>query len=288
MRSRNYRWTCFATECSGADMDSEPGHGRAHFVGKWLQREPEMQFALVFCTGRGRGPRQSEESAREGFEAWGALLHELRETLFELSDARVSRIKTEWWSGELAGLAAGTARHPLTASLRGLPQTAMAPWPRLARTLLEHDFEATPALDTAGAIDALLPLAESVIAVESALFERSPSPAHARSLAVHWLLHRLPAGLQASDQARLPMQMLARHGLAAAQLGDADSSPLLRDWGRELAAAQADDVPGASYFRRSRHRFDRARLQRLQAGAAAGEPPAPASLWRAWRAALAP
>ena len=271
-------------------MDSEPGHGRAHFVGKWLQREPEMQFALVFSRGRSpvSGQPVSRMTARETFEAWGALLHELREALFELSDARVSRIKTGWWSEELAGLAGGTARHPVTATLQASARAAQAPWRSFARALIDHDFDASPAADTAAAVEALVPLAAAVISVESALFEGTPTEAQARSLAIHWLLHRLPTGLEAADHARLPMQLLARHGLAASQLGGADSAPVLRDWGRELAAAQPAEVPGASFFRRSRHRFDRSRLERLAAGDLAGDPPAPLSLWRAWRAALSP
>lgn len=270
-------------------MDSEPDHGRAHFVGKWLQREPEMQFALVFSPRRGpTTDRQvSRMAARDTFEAWGALLHELREALFELSDARVSRIKTSWWSEEVAALASGAARHPVTATLRGSAEAAQAPWRSLARALIDHDFEASPAADTAAAVEALVPMAAAVISVESALFNATPTPAQARSLAIHWLLHRLPSGLEHADHARLPMQLLARHGLAASQLGRADSAPLLRDWGRELAAIQPAEVAGASYFRRSRHRFDRSRLERLAADGLAGEPPAPLSLWRAWRAALA-
>ncbi|MCX7041417.1 MAG: hypothetical protein NT117_01745, partial [Gammaproteobacteria bacterium] len=75
-------------------MDGKSHDAAAHFVGKWLQREPEMVFAEVFCPA----------ADKPAFRAWGALLHELRESLFELSDPGVARIKTAWWAEELIGL----------------------------------------------------------------------------------------------------------------------------------------------------------------------------------------
>jgi hypothetical protein len=59
-----------------------------HFVAKWHRREPEMALAEVFCA--------PEQRAR--FRAWGALVHELREAAFELSDARVTAVKSQWWA----------------------------------------------------------------------------------------------------------------------------------------------------------------------------------------------
>ena len=87
------------------------------------------------------------------------------------------------------------------------------------------------------------------------------------------------------DQARIPMHLLARHGLTATQLASAGVGTLLADWGRELASAGQGSVTGASFFRRGRNEFDQARLARLAVGGGVGPPMPLATLWRAWRAA---
>lgn len=258
---------------------------RAHFVDKWLAREPEMRFALLFCPAvAAKRNARAGESVRTPFEDWGALLHELRESLFELSDARVSAVKTNWWAEELSGLADGRHRHPLSASLVQFPEAGHAPWPALARRLAEHDFEGPRAGDTPAAIAELMPLAGALLDAEAALFGGESDVESARSVAVHWLLQRLPNGLPGADQGRVPMHLLARYGLTTGQLDAAGADALLRDWSGELLAATPAALPGASFLRRSRHRFDRARLARLAAGQG-GEPSAPLSLWRAWRVA---
>jgi hypothetical protein len=243
----------------------------AHFVDKWLQREPEMQFAEVFCA--------AGDKAR--FRAWGALLHELRETLFELSDARVTGVKTGWWAEELMGLGQGRQRHPLSEALLG----TQAPWSQLGRALLDHRPAEHRAANTGQAIAALEPTAAAIVAVESAIFGVTATTEASRSLAVHWLLQRLPQGLASEDQAQIPMHLFARHGLTATQVAAGEGDDLLRDWGRELSQAMPPAVDGAALIRRSQFRFDQARLARLGAGRGFAEPGAPMTLWRAWRAA---
>ena len=242
-----------------------------HFVAKWLQREPEMQFAELFC------PRADKVR----FRAWGGLLHELRESMFELSDARVSGAKTGWWAEEMIGLGQGRQRHPLTSAMLGLE----APWSALGRALLDRDAGDTRAEDTGHAVALLMPTASAVIAAESAVFGAVESPDAARSLAVHWLLQRLPHGLAAEDRGRIPMHLFARHGLDAAQLETRQVDALLQDWATELAAAMPSQVPGAALLRRSRHRFDRALLEQVAAGKGFPVTAPPSTLWRAWRAA---
>lgn len=266
-------------------MAGEAVDHRAHFVHKWLAREPEMRFALLFCPAVATTSRaRAGESERTRFEDWGALLHELRESLFELSDARVSAVKTNWWAEELSGLAEGRHRHPLTASLVQFPEAGLAPWPALARRLVEHDFEGPRASDTSAAVAVLMPLAGALVDVEAALFGAGSDDESARSIAVHWLLQRLPGGLSSPDQGRVPMHLLARHGLTPGQLEPVGADALVRDWGSELLAATPATLADASFLRRCRHLFDRARLGRL-AGGQSAEPPAPLSLWRAWRLA---
>lgn len=241
-----------------------------HFIGKWQAREPEMVLAEVFC----------KPAQRPLFRAWGACLHELREALFELSDERVTEIKLAWWAEELAGWGQGRHRHPLGAAL----PPADAPWSGLAQALLESGVRPALAANTGEAIAALRPLADAVVAVESALFSSGDRDDAAHSLAVHWLLQRLPAGLAAADRARIPMHLLARHGLTAAQLATGEGGALLRDWAGELLVA-APQPRTAALIRRSCAAFDRARLQQLAAGRGYKPAPALASLWRGWRAA---
>lgn len=239
----------------------------AHFVGKWHRREPEMALAEVFCP-----PEQ-----RPRFRAWGALLHELREATFELSDARVTAAKSQWWAEELLLVARGAGRHPVCADL-----PPALPWAALARAVIEQaSFDGRPA-DTAQALQQVAPLAEAIAAIEAGLHGAAP-PVDA--VAVNLLLHRLPHGLVADDQARLPLGLLARHGLTVARVAEGQGEALLRDWACELLAALPAPARPSSLYRRLRSGFDRARLQRLAAGRGFDPPPAPASLWRAWRLA---
>ena len=106
----------------------------------------------------------------------------------------------------------------------------------------------------------------------------------ARALAVHWLLSRLPPGLDMEDRARIPMHLFARHGLVTGSWETGQGQALLKDWATELADALPAN-PEAAMFRRSRTAFDRARVARLAAGKGHAEPPAMATLWRAWQAA---
>ena len=259
-----------------------------HFVEKWWQREPEMRVADAFSAGADPG----NATARLRFQCWGALLHELREAVFELPDPGVAAAKRGWWAEDLQGVAFGRARHPLTLALAGLDEAQSAPWTGLSLAVVGAGGEARQP-DTAQALAALQPLAQAAIAVENALFRvRDDGGAAERSLAVHWLLQRLPRGLDAEDGARVPMHLLARHGITLAQLTDAPDA-LLQDWAAELSAAVSEPPRGA-FIRRARYRFDRPRLEKLQrkVGGHGGywlyRPSPLGTLWRAWRAARGP
>lgn len=250
-------------------MSSAAPDVAAHFVAKWQRREPEMALAEVFCAPADRGR----------LRAWGALVHELREAAFELSDPKVTAAKCQWWAEELVGLAQGKSRHPVTGTLV-LPSL---PWAPLARALLEQaHYEGRPA-DAAQALAELSSLAQALAAVEAGLFQAQPAPTAA--VAVSLLLHRLPGGLLAPDQARLPMNLLARHGLTPAQVAAGQGDAVLRDWACDMCAALPATTPGQCLFRRLRTGFDQARLTRLAGGRGFHPPAAPASLWRAWRLA---
>jgi hypothetical protein len=269
----------------GQDARERPGSDATeHFVEKWFQREPEMRIAAAFCA---RADGELDPAlARRRFEAWGALLHELREAVFELPDAGVAMAKRGWWAEELQAIANGRARHPLGEALASLEAAKTAPWTGLGLALMGGGD--VRAADTAQAIGALQALAQATLAVENTLFQaQDDEGAAARALAAHWLLQRLPRGLAEEDGARVPMHLLARHGLTAAQLPTAPDA-LLRDWGAELLASLPPSAKNAAFLRRARLRFDRARLQVLARRGGQGgfdDTGALSTLWRAWQAA---
>lgn len=240
-----------------------------HHVDKWHRREPEMAIADVFCPA----------SERERFRAWGALLFELREAVFELSDPRVTTVKTGWWAETLLALGNRQGRHPLTEALLGVS----APWSALARTVLDTPQQPQRPGDGEAALAGVRPLAQAIAAVEAALFAAQPAATDA--VAVHLLLQRLPAGLSAEDAGRVPLHLLARHELRSDDLPGAGSEPLLRDWATELRARLPERLSGACLYRRLRCAFDDARLQRLAAGRGFAPPSAVSTVWRGWRAA---
>lgn len=251
-------------------MSPPPDDAIAHFVAKWHRREPEMALAEVFCP----------LDQRPRFRAWGAMVHELREAAFELSDARVTAVKCQWWAEELANLPQGSGRHPISTVIAspGLP------WTRLASALLEQSQVDGRPGDASDARMHMQPLARALAEVEAALFG-APQPADAAAMTVHLLLQRLPQGLVAEDQARLPLNLLARHGRTVAQVAAGEGKAVLRDWAGELLAALPPAPPAAPLFRRLRTGFDRVRLERLAAGRGFAPPAAPATVWRAWRIA---
>ncbi|HEX5756105.1 MAG TPA: hypothetical protein VFY12_07120 [Arenimonas sp.] len=240
-----------------------------HHVGKWHRREPEMALAEVFCPA----------AERQRFRAWGALQFELREAVFELSDPRVTAVKTSWWAETLLALGKGQGRHPLTEALLGVA----APWSALARSVLDTPQQPQRPGDGEAALAAMRPLAQAIAEVEAALFEAQPAAADV--VAVHLLLQRLPAGLSAEDAGRVPLHLLARHQLRSSDLPSAGSEPLLRDWAVELKARLPARLPRACLYRRLRCAFDGARLQRLAGGRGFAPPSALSTVWRGWRAA---
>lgn len=253
-------------------MSESQHEGMQHFVSKWYAREPEMQFAEVFVP----------VSQKQLFRAWGALLHEVKHTLFELSDANVTQIKTAWWADEFQRLAQAQPRHPITQTLTDIS----ASWTALSSslfTVIETGLDR--ASHTEQAIANLLPFAHALIEIEGRLFNaKSSSPAE--MVAVHCLLHRLPHGLADEDRARIPMHLIARHSINAEQLPVIGQNALLQDWATELNSVLSEKAAG-TVFRRARTRFDQAQLANLMAGKGMLKASAPANLWRAWRAAIA-
>ena len=251
-----------------SDLQQE---GLQHFVSKWYAREPEMQFAEVFVP----------HSEKLLFHAWGALLHELKHTLFELSDARVTEVKTAWWADEFQRMSIGQPRHPITQALVDVP----APWISLSKSMFSViETAAIRASNTQQAMTNLLPFANAVIEIEDLVFDCRIATSE-KIFAVHCLLHRLPHGLAADDQARIPMHLMARHSINAAQLPTIGQNGLLQDWATELNSVLGEKAAG-SLFRRARTRFDQVQLANLMAAKGMKKAPSPKLLWWAWRAAV--
>jgi hypothetical protein len=245
--------------------------GVAAFIAKWRAREPEMVYAEVFC------PHQ----VRARLALWGALVFEWRQAAFELSDPRPTEAKCAWWADEALRSAHAAPRHPLTVAL-SMPEL---PWRSLADGLIAiAQQEPVRPVDRDGALASVAPMADALAAFECALFE-APATAAARSaIGVHLLCERLRFGVASADGARVPLSLLARHGIGAAALGEPGGEPALRDWARELVAIVPETPIDAPLYRRVRTAFDGWQL-RARAEGRIRRMPSLRALLLAWSAA---
>jgi hypothetical protein len=244
----------------------------AEFIAKWRVREPEMAWAEVFC------PRP----LRERFVLWGALLFELRAAAFELSDARLIEVKSAWWADESLRSAQDAPRHPLTQALAA-PQL---PWGALARGLVSvAQVDPSRPSDRDSALAAVTPLADGIAAMEAALFDARTANEASLAIAVHLLGERLRIGLGAADGGRIPLSLLARHGIASALLAQPQGAVAVSDWAAELASALPPDPASATLYRRTRTAFDAWLLRERAGGRERSIVPPLRALRLAWRAA---
>lgn len=224
-------------------------------------------------------------ASRAVYMAWVALLEELRECAFELSDPRVTAVKSGWWAEELDGVARGAARHPLTRVL----VRCGGPWTGIGDALLAVAADDVPSADREGALAVLRPFAEALVRVEAHLFGAEPGiEMQARCLAVHWLRLRLERGLEATDRGRVPLVLFARHGLRREQLAGTEAEALRRDWAKQLHDLLPEGSPaGWAYPRRVGLHADRVALACSADGRRRPTGPAAAfiDVWHAWRCA---
>ena len=237
---------------------------------------------------------------RMRFRLWGALLQELREAAFELSDARVIEVKSAWWAEELARSAQHAARHPLTqallheATLHSLPSQIALPWAQLGNGLLASAASEPRPADSDAAIAGMRPLADGILCFESALFGGAPFDArreraqHAdasNAVVVHLLAQRLRVGLGSEDAGRIPLSLLARHRITAGQLVEPAGASAIADWAQQLLGIAPARCIGGSLYRRARSAFDHRTLQRVAEHHAATPTHPFRALWLAWGAA---
>lgn len=244
----------------------------ADYAHKWLHREPEMGLVLRFI------PAAQRESAVR----WGALLSELRETAFELSDSGVTQAKAGWWAEELLHFDRGEPRHPLG---HDLPRDL--PWAELSLALLAMEGDGGRATDPDAAMAHVSPLAAAIANVESAWFGAPRHPTAATSVAVHLLAQRLVHGRADDDAARVPMNLFARHALTPQALAEARGEVVVREWSSLLREAAPEPDAGMVVFRRLRAGLDREQLAHLRRHPGRAWRPGPLSVWRSWRLARA-
>lgn len=217
------------------------------FLDKWRTRWPEWAVAEPFVPA----------SQRRRVLAWFALLQEFEDIMNIAGDPLPADAKLAWWQQELRDWSAQRSRHPLGRLL----EPVRAPWAELAATLPAMQAARAQPASLAQALQALMPFAEAVAAVERVLFERSAGRDDARAIALQWQQARSAA---AGPAARPP-------GIDEA----AWRSTLLASWPAKPALARPHRIWS---------RLARLRLRREQAGKPEFAPPLQ-QLWHSWRAA---
>ena len=248
-------------------MTSRPAAAFASFEEKWLQANPEQATVAVFLN----------PERRRRANAFGSLVHELEQSAFGRMEPQVAAVKLQWWRQELGDAAAGRARHPITRELFDDDRVHAIDrplWPALADGALAQ-------IDRGGA-SSLGELATDlgdfyrpVAVLDLVLAEGDIAQANASARL--WSGSLLVRGAARPQYSRaLPMDLLARHGLARDDLERAgpQRSALLRDFlglvGADIEGALAEATRG-TLGRRVRARLD---LDLVRRAARAAEPAA--------------
>lgn len=264
----------------------------ASFVQKWRDARPLRDLAMRFLP-----------SGETGLPQLAALEAELLGVLQTVDAPQVAAAKLAWWVEELAAFGTSESRHPLARALAADARAARVPaalWPQAALQALE-------ALDAAASpdFDRHVQAAEALVApfarIECAFVfgADAESARTSRVLALQLLggeLLRLPQRAGAGRMP-LPLQSLARHGLARntfAEAGDACREAVaeqcerladgLREAGRMPGPLHALRAAEAVHDRRALQRAARA-SDPLQVLYAQRLGLSPAAAWACWRAA---
>jgi phytoene synthase len=232
----------------------------ASFEHKWLAAYPEQAAIGVFLA----------PAERLRTSAFGCLVYEFEQAAFGLREPQVVAAKLAWWRQELIGAAAGNPRHPISAVLFADARThavdAVA-WSSLTEGAMAM-LEQRSAANIDGLLDNYASLYTAVACVESTLFEGRPAQRDA--VAALWtishLLHALPTAAASGEGLRLPLDLLARHGLTRAAMTQpgAGRTAALREYLdalSERARAALAQAPDATLARRVRVRLDLAALR---------------------------
>ncbi len=197
-------------------------------IQKLEARRPELAQQTIFLPA----------AQRDRIALWYALQDEIEEACFELSEPFIAHTKLGWWAEELERGARGEGRHPLVQAFFDLPAARAADaalWrglPHAALGLVEREL--APG-SVEHALSALRPLAFALDQLERALFGGDSAES---DIAIELLLRRQQrAALGHHAQARLPRNLLARHGLAPSHLAEPDKRTERAAFARDFAAA---------------------------------------------------
>ena len=183
----------------------------ASFERKWLDANPEQNAVLVFLPPAQRGIAR----------AFGSLVHELVHSAFGVREAQIAAAKLGWWQQELIGAARGNQRHPISRALF-CDQRAAAIDPDVWRALTDGAIAQLDTMSPANFNDLLASLSDffvPVALIESRMTENSTSQSD--SAAKLWACSHLLRSLgdvQHVDRVALPLDLLARHGAARAEM----------------------------------------------------------------------
>jgi len=259
----------------------------------WLAARPARLASVPFLR-----PHDADAA-----RALAALEQAVLGVLAGVREPSVAEAKLRWWADEMAAVPAGSARHPLTqalASHAAVGRVDAALWGRPAAAALAAITVATP-VDEAAQWALALAVCAPWAALEAAWWQGpgADSGAAAQAAALAWLvddLLRLP-DLGERPRLPLPMQRLARHGLARDDL--AADTPARRAAVREQCTALAARAAAIRHVSLPLLRgFDlRLDARALRQAARRADPlpalarrrgrPGPAAVLAAWRAARA-
>ncbi|MBL0165100.1 MAG: squalene/phytoene synthase family protein [Xanthomonadales bacterium] len=259
------------------------------FETKWTLAHPELPLALRFVS----------PPMRTFVSAFACLTFEVSHAAFHIVEPEVARTKLHWWAEEFSALASGKPRHPLTEALanwKPMAELSADMWSAVVVGAMAQR-ESVPASSLAGLLDSFRRLHEPLAAIESALYPRLDLNASAQAAALSRAVHETGwmAEALARDRLPLPLDLLARHQLSRADLGQPGDR---RDAAmREHLAALAASM--RSIDRRGLSPLTAAELQAAQKrgarAARAADPLAEcagkldrlplSSVWASWRAA---
>ncbi|MEO6967377.1 MAG: squalene/phytoene synthase family protein [Rhodanobacteraceae bacterium] len=206
-----------------------------HWLRDWRAAHPQLESAWVFL----------REGDRTFYGAFAALESEWLEAVYAIRESQVAAAKLQWWREELRMAQDAHARHPLTQALFGNARSrAISPtwWEQTIAAALAR-LDVPPAPDFAAQLAQAQPLHGALARIETALwFGAHADPARAQRVAsLEYLiaaLRQLPQEL-AHNRSPLPMNLLARHGLTQASLGEDSGArrAALRDQAHALRQA---------------------------------------------------
>lgn len=258
-------------------------------VEKWTVVQPELALALRFA----------DAAARPVVAALACLDHEIAHAATHITERDVALAKLNWWADELAALAAGAPRHPLTQALAGhapLQEIPVAQW-RSTVAAAAAMRDAAPAADLAELLSVYRQYAQCWAAMQRSMHPRMDVDAWAGACALALAFReslRLDRVLL-QDRLPLAMDLLARHQLPRSELMQhaAERDLILREHFSLLAEAMRAvsrsglSVLAAVLLSADEHRCRKLAKARnvLETGHAMLARLPGSSPWVAWRAA---